>query len=1036
VDKSVISPVLIGRTPFLDSLDRLIQQACQQQGQTVLISAEAGVGKSRLLHELQTRLPLGIARLVGHAFQPERGLPYGPLLDLLRASIDAHAKSPDWFTQHLGSSAPELVKLAPEIATLLPGLEPAAQLDPEQEKRRLFQALAHFFKNVAQGSSALLLIIEDLHWSDETTLDFLLFLARQIASRPILLLLTYRSDELNTPLTRFLSELDREHLSVELALPALSRIQVDKMVGAIFELNRSVRSDFLEPIFALTEGNPFFIEEVLKSLMAVGEIFYADGKWDRKPVRELHIPRSVQDAVGRRMEQLSDAAQATLSLAAVVGRRFDFRLLQGLTTMNEPELVQQIKQMVAAQLIVEESADEFAFRHALTREAVYATLLRRERKSLHQRVAEQLEHLYTNIASPLPSDASRLNAHSAELAYHYHAAEVWDKALDYAQHAGERAQSMYAPREAIAQFTRALEAAQQLAFEGREMAVEQILRRCQLFRMRGQASEVIGDFDSALADYQQCLTFGREAHDAQAEWQALLDLGFLWASRNYVRTGEYFEQALALARTLSDRHTLAHTLNRVGNWYVNIEQPSVGVGYHHEALEIFQALQDRSGLAETYDLLGLASEELGDPLQFTTYFRQAIALFRELDDRIGLASSLASVAVRGENYFSSVCVALPVTPAEIAADAEEALTLARETGYRAGECYALAVLSMCFAPYGEYDRALRAAQDALNVAQAIDHPLWMALAHLTLGDVYLELLAVDVAQTQFEQSLARGQQVRSPIFMHMASAALAASSILQKNLTRAESVLDAALGPLRDRFSQPGQTTGQGQLPTVAERMCLAADVELALTQGDGERALCVVDNLIRTAPHLTPESVIPRLWFLRGEALTRLKRWVEAESVLQAARDTASLRGLRPILWRIHLALGKLYQSQDRRKDADAEYTAARGIIQSLAAELSDSVLRETFLARTDALLPRPRAISTRRVERQQFGGLSGREREIAALIAHGNSNREIAARLVLSERTVITHVSNILNKLGFNSRSQIAVWASEKGLDQPNSA
>jgi DNA-binding NarL/FixJ family response regulator len=251
-------------------------------------------------------------------------------------------------------------------------------------------------------------------------------------------------------------------------------------------------------------------------------------------------------------------------------------------------------------------------------------------------------------------------------------------------------------------------------------------------------------------------------------------------------------------------------------------------------------------------------------------------------------------------------------------------------------------------------------------------------------------------------------------------------------LARATAVLQDALGAAFANYGEPRPSEAGESPPTIAQRICLASLAELELARGDPARALRIVEHLIATAPNLTPQTVIPRLWLLRGEALTRLKQFAEADRVLQAAHDTAAARGLRPIRWRIQLALGKLYQAQDRRKDADAAYSGARAIVAELANALTASDIREAFVNGANALLPRPRAISPRRAEKERFGGLSGREREIAVLIAKGKSNREIAGQLVLSERTVITHVSNILNKLGFNSRSQIAVWASEKGLDQ----
>jgi DNA-binding CsgD family transcriptional regulator len=1012
LDKSVVSPVLIGRAAYIETLDRAMDET-RSHGKTILIAGEAGVGKTRLVREIKKDAAAqGLLTLEGNAFEPDRALAYAPLIDLLRRFLASHPKNQKFLTD-LGSDARPLARLVPDIARLLPRAASASALEPEEEKRRLYLSLTQFFSQLAKNQS-LLIVFEDVHWSDDSSLDFLLFLAQRIASRKILLVLTYRSEQTLPSLDHLLAELDREDLAAELVLTSLNSAQTDALIRTIFDLKRPIRGEFLEPIYGLTEGNPFFIEEILKSLLAAGEIFHADGVWDRKPMHELHFPRSIQEAVQRRIAHLSEGAQRTLEVAAIADRAFSLPLLVELTYMDEPKVVQVVKELIRAQLVVEESADQFAFRHALTREAVYGLLLKRERKVLHQRVAETLERMF----------AESLDSYVADLAYHYHAAESWEKALEYALRAGERSQSMFAPREAIEQFTRAIESAHKLAR----------LPEPALLRARGQAHETIGDFEQARADYEQAWDAARAAHDRMAEWQALLDLGFLWASRDYAKTGDYFQQALAHARSMNDPRTLGHTLNRVGNWYVNIEQPHVALGYHQEALNIFQELDDRAGLAETFDLLGLASEEAADGIQMTDYYSQAIALFRELDDRVGLSSSLLISSAATENYFTSTCVAAPITLAEAMAQADEALRLAREIGWRAGECFSLGTPCLSLGAYGEYDQALARVRGGLRIAEEIEHRQWIGTLHSGYGAVLLDLLALSEARRHLEQSLVLSAEVHSLIFLHMASGFLASTCVLQNDLSRAESVLDAALGLLRDRFRQPTQAQGNTPLPTVSERLCLAADVELALARGDGEPALSIVENMINTTPNLTPATVIPRLSKLRGEALTRLKRFEEAESVLTAAMDVAAARGLRPMLWRIHHALGKLYQAQDRRNDAHQQFADARAIVQELADGILDVSIKEEFLRGADALLPRPRALTSRRAAKQQFGGLTEREREIAALIAEGKSNREIADKLVLSERTVITHVSSILNKLGFASRTQIAVWAAEQGLSQPH--
>ena len=155
-------------------------------------------------------------------------------------------------------------------------------------------------------------------------------------------------------------------------------------------------------MYTLTEGNPFIIEELLKSLIEAGDIFDEQGRWKRKELRELHIPRSVRDAVQQRTAHLSESARQVLHLAAVAGRHFDFALLQELTQQDEAQLLRLIKELMAAQLVVEESAEQFAFRHALTRQAVSAQLLVRERKALHRTIAETFERRGAPGRSRLP----------------------------------------------------------------------------------------------------------------------------------------------------------------------------------------------------------------------------------------------------------------------------------------------------------------------------------------------------------------------------------------------------------------------------------------------------------------------------------------------------------------------------------------------------------------------------------------------------------------------------------------------------------
>lgn len=1001
-EKSVVSPVLVGRDKELSALTQFVEQAARGNGYVALVAGEAGIGKSRLVSEMIARAEKrGLQILKGNCFETDRALPYAPFTDLLRDAQRPPADVPR--------------ELAP-ILSDLGLLSPTATLDPKQEKRRVFNALAEFFVAQTQGdhtpalqrpggqrgaseSSPLLIVIEDLHWSDDTSIEFLLHLARQIHSQPLLLLLTYRSDEINPVLSHFLAELDRARLASELRLSPLAPPETDAMLRAIFEIHRPVRSEFLNILHQLTDGNPFFIEEILKALIANGEIFYAEGAWDRKPITELHIPRSVNDAVRQRSTRLSEQARQVLQYAAVTGRRFNFGLLMELLHLDEHALMRAIKELVAEQLVVEESADQFSFRHALTREAVYTLLLMRERKKYHRTIAETMERLY----------ADSLDAHSTDLAYQFYQAEEWDEALKYSERAGRKAQALYAPREAAEQFTHAIESAKRLGAPP----------SAALWRARGGTNETLGDFENARADFIAALASADAAKDRVEEWFALMELGKLWASRDYAKAGEYYQSALERAREMDDAPKIAHSLNRIGNWHSNLDRPREAIPAHQEALTIFQTLENSEGIAETSDLLGMTNWIGGDLIQSAVHYHQAIHLFRDLNNRHDLVSSLATLALRSATYKTAT-LCLPLEKfSQANASREEALKIAREIESRSGEAYALWCLGGGLGTQGEYARAVAMAQASLAIAEEIQHQQWLTAANGILGMLYLDLLALPQATMHLERALALAHAIGSLHWIRVTSSWLVMALTSQKEFARAESVLGAAI-------------PSDAPMDSVGKRQCWLARAELSLARGDAKRAVAIAEALIASAyseshaPLSANERIIPHLWKLRGDALAAQSS-PEAASVLLEAIQAASDQGALPLLWRIHVSFGAL------NPKANAEhFDTAREIIAELAQKITDATLRDNFSERAFTMMPSAPALSARQIAKKEFGGLTAREREVAALIAQGKTNREIAEAMVVSERTIETHVGNVLTKLGFGSRAQIAAWATEKKIER----
>ena len=998
----LICPVFIGRAPERDALSRLINRTRSGQGQVALVCGEAGIGKSRLVAEAKAYAAAqDFLLLQGNCFQMDSSYPYAPLLDLLRASA---APTPD--APNPDPIVLEFARLLPELALSLTDPLPTPLSDPEQEKRRLFAALTRFFKERA-SQHPVLLVIEDLHWCDDISLEFLPSLARFCAAQPLLLLMTYRSDEVQPSLQRCLAQLDRARLSQELQLVPLSRSDVDAMLGAMFALPDGERANLLDLIYPLTEGNPFFVEELLTSLVSRGELAFDDGVWQRRPhpdhgSKHTPVPRSVQDAVQQRAQQLSTEAMQVVTFAAVAGRRFDFAVLQQVMHCDEERLLLLLKELLAIQFVVEVSADQFAFRHALTQQAVYAGLLARERRSLHRTLAEAIEQLYAT--TPM------LDAHLADLAYHYYEAGVWAKALKYEQRTGERALALYAPRAATLHLTHALDAAHHL----------HITPPSKAYHARGQAYETLGDFDRACSDYERALDTAHTASDGSMEWQNMMALGFLWAERDYARAGAWFHQALDQASRQASPTLRARSLNRLGNWLVNTGRTQEGLEAHQEALQLFETQQDIHGMAETLDLLGITYGMRGDRVNAVEQLGQAIALFRSLGDTQSLVSSLAMRAVQSMPGSSETTFCPLRTRNECVQDAAESLHLARQIESLAGQAFAENALAHTLLSFGEFGPAISHAQEANHIASEIEHQQWMVATSYALGHIYVLLLAPAQAISALEAGLSLAQELGSTFWIGTLAANLGRASILNHELPAAYATLQAVMS----REQHPR---------TMAERDIALAWGELMLAQGEPGMALQITEQLLAPAPGLVPgQSIqpIPHLLKLKGEALMALSHLDEAVEALEDARRGAVARNARPVLWTVHRSLGQAYRLLQRKDQTWQELAAARQLIEKLATTIDDASLRDQFERAALDSLPQEKPPLPREAARQAFGGLTAREREVATLVAQGKTSREIADLLVVSERTAEGHVSNILGKLGFTSRAQIAAWIVERGL------
>jgi DNA-binding NarL/FixJ family response regulator len=508
------------------------------------------------------------------------------------------------------------------------------------------------------------------------------------------------------------------------------------------------------------------------------------------------------------------------------------------------------------------------------------------------------------------------------------------------------------------------------------------------------------------------LELARSSGDRNREWEAVLELGRLWTGRDYDRSGEHFRHAYDLARAMGDERAEAMSLLQLGNWQVNVERLDEARDSLTSALERFEAHGDQRGRAETLDLLGVVADASGDLPRMRTFYEKATDLYRSLDDRKGVVSTEANVSVLAGAYslFETISLRGGVSAAEAQAAGERVVDLAHELGWRSGEAYARLTLGLHFASQGSYVSAMNHARQSLEITREINHKEWLSVSHILLGLVQNDLLDTKRAVRTLTQGEVVARDSGSLWMQRLVGGCLASCLIDSQDLDEVGKLLHG----VDDRV--PMRTMGL--------RMLWLAKARLSLVLGDAVAALETVDRLFDTAPNTESWRDIPALARRRAECLIALDRLDEAHDMLEEASMGARSYGLRPLLWRVFNAQARLYRQIGDGQSASIASTEARALIDQLAGGILDPDLREGFISRARGRMAElPRGSSE----------LTPRERDVAELVAKGLSNREIADQLFIGERTVETHVGNVLAKLGFSSRLQIAAWIIESGLEDP---
>jgi ATP/maltotriose-dependent transcriptional regulator MalT len=484
------------------------------------------------------------------------------------------------------------------------------------------------------------------------------------------------------------------------------------------------------------------------------------------------------------------------------------------------------------------------------------------------------------------------------------------------------------------------------------------------------------------------------------------------------------DESAGIARRIGGSRVLADAQCIRGIIARNVGDLGQAVKYFEESR--FVSHEHGHSAIEFYNLLNLALVALErEDARAEQFGIESLALAERIGHMRGKASALnvlgsvlatlAHLRCASHVYDTLAGAAAPSERAMV--ESEEALRIARAIGWRSGEAYAACEVAACSSAEGQYGRAFVAVNVGQAIAEELEHRGWLTVAHSTRGLLDLDLLDSHAARRNFEHGVEQARGGGGAHLSGIAVALLAQAHLLDGDASHAETVLLEVLDPQRP-------------VETLTQTLLLAAYGEVRLAQGGAAQALDIADRLTTWAAAHGDAGVAPRLSGLRGEALAALGQPAEAEVALRAAIEAARHLRARPCLWRLQLALGRLLHTRGRRHEAQGEYAAARSIVGELASTIPDEAQRDAFRSRAASRLPAVRALTPQRSMQQAYGGLTARERAVAALIGQGLSNAQIAERLVVSERTVESHTGHIRDKLHLTSRAQVATWAIAGGL------
>lgn len=876
------STVLLGRDAELIQLCLLFDAFLHDQnGRLLTIQGEAGIGKSRLVSEaLSSVTPDRVRILSGRGLPYMQGVGYSVFRSLLQnaRSSDADQDSPAvqlspglylFFKQMLGW------RLDPEEAVVL------ENMDPERIKLLTALAFREWLLDKAQ-QQPLILVLEDFHWADDLSRELLHNLIKWIPEAPILLCVITRPQP-EFPLDASIlswSESLSARMSLHLDLQPLSEEHSRALLGHLVDL-RGLPEELITTIQSRAEGNPLYIEEFVR-MMIEKEILVWDEEWWRVTssvvLQKLEIPTSLRGLLLARIDRLPDELQEVLRIASVIGLEFAADLLEVVDhrVHGSGSVLPFLDRLVNLGVLVKRSEVEeqvYAFRHILTQEAVYSSLLHSQRPELHRIVAESIESVYGD-------DLSR---HIEVLAQHYDRAREREKAMSYALSSGDRARTRFANREAIEYYSRALQLSQHLSNCANE--------RWQAVVGLGLVHQHIGEYEEAIACYQAALDEGDDA-SPQARCEVKLRLGQVWGKRGDLPKAEiWLHEAMSQldnCRVGAPAKLQAEIHSELGWLALRQGHLSVAQQQLEHALKFVRDKDHYETLSSLLNRLGAVHHKRGEWDRAADYIEEALQLGDQSGDLVSYARSLNNLGML-KWYSGDWACALD--------DCVQAVELYERIGDAEGLALACTSLGLLYTDRGEWEKAEANLSRSFDIAQRIAHPYELAQAHLNLGRLYLLQRRWELCTQHLNAAVALYVEAGAGVNLTLSNAYYLQGvlSLERDDLEAAEEWAERARMLLEENHGA-GESIELGQYERLVGRIFQVRQ-DMTAARRHFRRSVVILEQSGSLVEVARTTYWLGMLWLEQGQATRARQELLKARAIFERLGATSDLIRLEPQL-------------------------------------------------------------------------------------------------------------------------------------------